>query len=108
MDCLVVDEISMVSSHTLDKINKILQLCKGNENIMGGVQRIFCGDFLQLPPVNNFDDPGETAIMADRFELYVPHKVILTKVINLDKYCKPLLPYFNNNTDIESSILPMQ
>lgn len=49
---------------------------------MGGIQRIFCGDFLQLPPIGNSDsgDIGQSPILADVFSMYVPHKVQLKQV----------------------------
>lgn len=50
-DVLVIDEISMVSARTLDFVNHICQYLKKNDLVMGGIQTIFVGDFLQLPPV---------------------------------------------------------
>ena len=51
---------------------------------MGGIQRIFCGEFLQLPPIGNSDsgDIGQSPILADVFSMYmyVPHKVQLKQV----------------------------
>ena len=87
MDVLIIDEISMVSPVLLHAINRITQFCKGDERVMGGVQRIFCGDFLQLPPVPNLltDDVGEPAILSPQFSHYVPHKVHLHEVS--PRYC---------------------
>ena len=72
----------MISAVILHQINRLMQFCKGNENVFGGIQRIFSGDFLQLPPVHNVlsDDPGQSALLAEEFGCYVPHKVHLTKV----------------------------
>ena len=80
--CLIIDEISMVSSHTLHQINRLLQYCKGNYLVMGGVQRVFSGDFLQLPPIANevSGDVGEPAILSENFHNYVPHTIELTEV----------------------------
>lgn len=81
-DCVIIDEISMVSSHTLHIINRLMQFCKSNERIMGGAQQTFCGDFLQLPPIRNelSGDLAEPAILCDRFQKYVP-QMHLTQVI---------------------------
>jgi len=49
---LIVDEISMISSILLDKIDKYLQLIKVNDLPFGGVQMVFCGDLCQLAPVD--------------------------------------------------------
>ena len=48
---LVIDEISMMSLRLLWKLNKRLQLIKGNTQLFGGMHVVFVGDFMQLPPV---------------------------------------------------------
>jgi hypothetical protein len=74
----------MISSATLTRINKVMQYVKGCDLVMGGIQRIFSGDFLQLPPIANemSGDIGEAAILSTQFQLYVPHKLCLTTVCN--------------------------
>ena len=56
---LIIDEISMVSDKLLDCIDNICRIIRKQPNkAFGGLQVIFCGDFLQLPPVfrgNNSD-----------------------------------------------------
>lgn len=46
---LVVDEISMLSSELLSKLNKIGKEIRLNDKPFGGIQLVFAGDFLQLP-----------------------------------------------------------
>lgn len=48
---LIIDEISMLSADQLDCINAIFKTVRNNDLPFGGVQIVFCGDFLQLPPV---------------------------------------------------------
>ena len=51
---LIIDEISMMSATTFDKIEAIARGVRGKENVgkaFGGLQVICVGDFLQLPPV---------------------------------------------------------
>ncbi|KAL0220341.1 hypothetical protein RCL1_000195 [Eukaryota sp. TZLM3-RCL] len=56
--CLIIDEISMVDSELLDKLEEIARFMKSNERPFGGIQLILFGDFLQLPPVkSNRADP---------------------------------------------------
>jgi ATP-dependent DNA helicase PIF1 len=58
---LVVDEVSMLSYklfNTLDKIGKFIR--GANHLPFGGIQLIFTGDFFQLPPVGDRDDPETT------------------------------------------------
>ena len=50
---LFVDEISMASAGLIDKLDVIFKLIRRNQNSFGGIQMIFVGDFLQLPPVFN-------------------------------------------------------
>jgi ATP-dependent exoDNAse (exonuclease V) alpha subunit len=50
---LVVDEVSMLGKKFLEIINELLQILRGNDKIFGGLQVIFTGDFMQLPPIND-------------------------------------------------------
>jgi len=56
-DILVVDEISMLSLKLFDNLNAIGKAIRGNSKPFGGIQLIFSGDFFQLPPVGDRDDP---------------------------------------------------
>ncbi len=53
----IIDEISMCSGELLDKIEEKMRAIRRNNLPFGGVQMIFCGDFLQLPPVENALNP---------------------------------------------------
>jgi ATP-dependent exoDNAse (exonuclease V) alpha subunit len=56
-DLLIFDEISMVSSATLDCINIILQRICQNDKPFAGKKVLFVGDPFQLPPIiANIDD----------------------------------------------------
>ena len=50
---LVIDEISMLGKAFLEIINEVLKVLRGNDKNFGGLQVIFTGDFLQLPPIND-------------------------------------------------------
>jgi ATP-dependent DNA helicase PIF1 len=51
-DVLVIDEISMLEASLLEKVHVAAQMARNNFfKPFGGLQLIFCGDFLQLPPV---------------------------------------------------------
>ena len=54
---LIVDEVSMLSLKLFNSINEIGKAIRGNPKPFGGIQVIFSGDFFQLPPVGNNDEP---------------------------------------------------
>jgi ATP-dependent DNA helicase PIF1 len=49
---LLIDEISMLGPKQLNTINAVAMATRNNPGPMGGLQCIFTGDFLQLPPVS--------------------------------------------------------
>ena len=53
MDLLIIDEVSMLRADLLDAIDFTLQMVRKNKQPFGGVQVLFIGDLLQLPPVVN-------------------------------------------------------
>ena len=50
-EILVVDEVSMVRADLMDMMDIALRRVKRKEEPFGGVQAVFVGDLLQLPPV---------------------------------------------------------
>jgi hypothetical protein len=56
LDLLVIDEISMVRSDTLDAIDAVLRRYKSHQIPFGGVQLLMIGDLQQLAPVVKDDD----------------------------------------------------
>ena len=56
LELLIIDEISMVRSDTLDVIDRILRVFRRNfSQPFGGVQVILIGDTFQLPPIADFE-----------------------------------------------------
>lgn len=51
VDCIIIDEVSMVRSDTFDFIDVSLRNALGNDVPFGGKQIILIGDLFQLPPV---------------------------------------------------------
>ncbi len=52
LELLIIDEVSMLRADLLDAIDTILRSVRRKRNIpFGGVQVLFIGDLLQLPPV---------------------------------------------------------
>lgn len=48
---MIVDEVSMIRADVLDRIDGILKAARNSDEPYGGVQMVFVGDLLQLPPV---------------------------------------------------------
>ena len=51
MELLIVDEVSMLRADVLDAMDYMLQFIRKDKRPFGGVQMLFIGDLLQLPPV---------------------------------------------------------
>jgi hypothetical protein len=51
LELLIIDEVSMLRSDLLDAIDFMLQSVRKINHPFGGVQLLFIGDLLQLPPV---------------------------------------------------------
>lgn len=57
MELLVIDEVSMLRADLLDAIDTVLRFVRKNHRVpFGGVQVLFIGDMLQLPPVTREDE----------------------------------------------------
>lgn len=57
-EVLIVDEVSMMSSkmfEILDQIGRAIRKNPGKP--FGGIQLVFTGDFFQLPPIPDYEDP---------------------------------------------------
>lgn len=51
MELLIIDEVSMLRADLLDAMDFMLQTVRKKKQPFGGVQVLFIGDLLQLPPV---------------------------------------------------------
>ena len=49
---LIVDEVSMLSLSLFERLDEIGKTIRKSSRPFGGIQLLFCGDFYQLPPVN--------------------------------------------------------
>lgn len=53
---LIIDEISMLSTNTLDMVDMVCREINQNEEPFGGIQVVLVGDFFQLPPIIKIDE----------------------------------------------------
>ena len=56
MELLIIDEVSMLRSDLLDAMDFMMQTVRKNNRSFGGIQVLFIGDLLQLPPVIRDDE----------------------------------------------------
>ena len=56
-DILVIDEVSMMSRKLFEALDSIGKTVRKNSKPFGGIQLLFSGDFYQLPPVGNKEEP---------------------------------------------------
>lgn len=77
LDCLIIDEISMLSPDLFDKLEEIARQIRHNEEPFGGIQIVLSGDFLQLPcvGVNSF------CFESKSWNKCVKHTICLDEII---------------------------
>jgi|LauGreDrversion4_2_1035121.scaffolds.fasta_scaffold00432_22 ATP-dependent DNA helicase PIF1 len=75
-DCLILDEVSMLSRKIFEIIEEIARRARKNSAPFGGMQVVFTGDFYQLPPVGTY---GETDTDAFCFESPIWNQVFRTE-----------------------------
>ena len=56
LELLIIDEVSMLRADLLDAIDFMMQTVRKKNSPFGGVQVLFIGDLLQLPPVIRDDE----------------------------------------------------
>ncbi len=51
LELLIIDEVSMLRADLMDAIDWMLKIVRRNDEPFGGIQVLYIGDLLQLPPV---------------------------------------------------------
>lgn len=77
---LAIDEISMISAETLDILDTVFKEIRQNSQPFGGLQVLFFGDFLQLPPVNNINRKSDFCFNSPTWDNLGFHNIILDKI----------------------------
>ena len=96
VDILIIDEVSMMSQKLFETLDAIGKAVRKNNKPFGGIQVIFSGDFYQLPPVGNKDEPETTAFCFQ--------SPLWTETFTLDNHVS-LVKIFRQNDDIYQRIL---
>lgn len=76
LQCLIIDEISMIDDYTFENISSIMSAVKNNQLPFGGIQVILVGDFCQLAPVT-----GDYCFKSEEWKRLNLSNVILTELI---------------------------
>ena len=95
-DILVVDEVSMLSLKLFHLLNRIGQAMRKNSRPFGGIQLLFSGDFYQLPPVGDDDEPETQQFCFESADWY--------NVFPRENHVK-LVKIFRQTDDVYSNIL---
>ena len=82
---LIVDEISMLSAGMVDLLDGVLCLARGDDNPFGGIQVIFVGDFLQLPPVERNSQKIQFAFQSQAWKEAEVRVRLLTHVFRQEE-----------------------
>jgi len=79
---LIIDEISMMSKQLFNLLDAIGKRIRKNSRPFGGIQLIFSGDFYQLPPVGNQNDPdtNKFCFESEHWEETFETQILLDKI----------------------------
>jgi len=93
---LIVDEVSQMSLKLFEMLDGIGKRIRRNKNYFGGIQLVFVGDFYQIPPVGDDDDP-QTSQYCFESEIWenifpVENTILLDKIFRQSdlEFCKML------------------
>lgn len=79
---LIVDEVSMMSKKLFNLLDAIGKRIRRNAKPFGGIQVIFSGDFYQLPPIGDMNDPdsGMFCFESEHWDETFDYQIMLDKV----------------------------
>lgn len=73
---LVIDEISMMDASLFNKLHRLGQIIRRNDDaLFGGIQLVLCGDFAQLKPVVEKGTSFKFAFQSSIWEKYLSKSV---------------------------------
>lgn len=82
INLLIVDEVSMMSKKLFNVLDMIGKTIRDPHKPFGGIQLLFSGDFYQLPPVPDKNDPesGMFCFESDLWDSTFKHVIQLTQM----------------------------
>jgi hypothetical protein len=115
MELLIIDEVSMLRADLLDAMDYMMQTVRKKSSPFGGVQILFIGDLLQLPPIIRDEEwrtlrnyyKGKFFFHAHVIQQYPPLYIELSKIYRQtdDRFISVLNNLRNNeitNSDIQT------
>lgn len=76
LDCLIIDEVSMLDGKLFNKLDKIGQSIRNIHLPFGGIQLVCSGDFLQLPCIGD-----SFCFQSSAWSICIDRTVYLTEII---------------------------
>lgn len=67
IETIVVDEVSMLRRDQFELIDRVFRIVRSVDEPFGGIQMVFVGDFLQLPPVVTEEELLEYPHMSESY-----------------------------------------
>jgi ATP-dependent exoDNAse (exonuclease V) alpha subunit len=80
-EVLVIDEVSMLKPDLLSKLEQVFQVIRFSRESFGGIQMIFSGDVLQLPPVWKYGEEKEFFFDSDVWKNANPKVIYLKQIM---------------------------
>lgn len=85
IELLIIDEVSMLRADVLDAIDTILRSVRRNRNTpFGGLQVLFIGDLLQLPPVVKNEERATVGQYYESLYFFEAHALQQNKPIYIE------------------------
>jgi len=109
VDILIIDEVSMMSKKLFEVLDCVGRTVRKCNKPFGGIQLIFSGDFYQIPPVGNKNDPDSACFCFESElwnETFLPedHIQLVTNSRQEDKLFTKVLSEIREGTLQDSSI----
>jgi ATP-dependent DNA helicase PIF1 len=95
---LIIDEISMAKADLIEKLDIVCQFIRNSERPFGGIQVIFVGDFLQLPPVFNKFERESFAFEAPAWKAAKVYTLHLSEIVR--QHDEPAFAEFLNEVRV--------
>jgi hypothetical protein len=78
---LVIDEVSMAKAELMEKLDIVCQFIRDKDQPFGGIQVVFVGDFMQLPPVFKNFEREEFAFDSQAWKTAKVKTIHLTEIV---------------------------